>query len=129
MSDDEINEILTRDDSEIDVFKDIRILDQNNGWQLSGRHGPLPQPLMQVDERPECYRNDDYFEAATLQEEEMEGRGHRRRNVVIYKDGLSGDAWAVALEGDEDIQGGRDGTTFISFRPNAFQNSGISQAS
>lgn len=107
MNDEEINELLARSDGEIEVFKDMdikRIRDQKNAWQLSGRHGPPPQPLMQLEELPECYRNDDYFEAASLQEEEMEGRGHRRRNVVSYNDGLSDDAWAMALEGEEDIQ-------------------------
>ena len=107
MNNDEINEILARDDSEIDVFKDMdikHIRDQKDAWQLSGRHGPPPQPLMQLEESPECYRNDDYFEAAALQEEELEGRGHRRRNVVSYNGGLSDDAWAMALEGEGDIQ-------------------------
>lgn len=105
MDDDEINELLARDDKEIDVFKDMdvkRMRDAKHNWQLAGRHGPPPQPLMQLEELPECYRNDDFFDVAPL-EEEMEGRGHRRRNAVNYNDGLSDDAWARALEDDEDI--------------------------
>lgn len=57
MNGDEINEILARDDSEIEVFKDMDIKcisDQKNAWQLSGRHGPPPQPLIQLEELPEC---------------------------------------------------------------------------
>ncbi|KAI5119788.1 hypothetical protein M0805_006586 [Coniferiporia weirii] len=106
MNDDEINEIIARHDTEIDIYKDMdiqRIRDVKNNWQLSGHHGPPPQPLVQLEELPECYRNDDFFETTTL-EEEMEGRGHRRRTVVSYNDGLSDDAWALALEGEEDIQ-------------------------
>ena len=100
MDDDEINELLARDEGEVEIFRDMdirRIRDQKNAWQLSGRHGPPPQPLIQLEELPECYRNDDFFEAVTL-EEEMEGRGHRRRNVVSYNDGLSDDAWAMVSE-------------------------------
>lgn len=97
MNDDEINEIIARDDKEIEIFKDMdiqRLRDQKNAWQLAGRHGPPPQPLIQLEELPECYRNDDFFEVSTL-DEEMEGRGHRRRNIVTYNDGLSDDAWAM----------------------------------
>ncbi|EJD04470.1 SNF2-family ATP dependent chromatin remodeling factor snf21 [Fomitiporia mediterranea MF3/22] len=106
MNDDEINEIIARNDNEIEVFKDMdiqRLRDQKNNWVMSGHHGPPPQPLIQLEELPECYRNDDYFEAVAM-EEEAEGRGQRRRNVVSYNDGLSDDAWAMALEGDEDIE-------------------------
>jgi ATP-dependent helicase STH1/SNF2 len=34
----------------------------------------------------------------------MEGRDHGKRNVVSYNDGLGDDAWAVALESEEDLQ-------------------------
>ncbi|KAH8103254.1 SNF2-family ATP dependent chromatin remodeling factor snf21 [Phellopilus nigrolimitatus] len=106
MNDDEINEIIARNDKEVEIFKDMdiqRLRDQKNNWQLAGRHGPPPQPLVQLEELPDCYRNDDFFESTTI-EDEMEGRGHRRRTVVSYNDGLSDDAWAMALEGEEDIQ-------------------------
>ena len=94
MNDDEINEILARDDQEVEIFKDKDIKcirDQKNAWQLAGRHGPPPQPLVQLEELPEYYRNDDDFEAVALQEEEPEGHGHRKRKVVSYNDGLSDD--------------------------------------
>ena len=94
MDDDEINEVLAPSDQEVEIFKDMdikRIRDRKNAWQLAGRHGPPPQPLIQLEELPECYRNDDYFEAVALQEEELEGRGHCKRNVVSYNDGLSDD--------------------------------------
>lgn len=97
MNDDEINEIISRSDAEIEIFKDMdikRIRDYKNNWHATGHHGPPPQPLVQLDELPDCYRNDDYFEAVTL-EEEVEGRGQRRRNIVSYNDGLSDDAWAM----------------------------------
>lgn len=97
MNDEEINELIARDDREVEIFRDMdiqRIRDHKNAWQLSGRHGPPPQPLIQLEELPDCYRNDEFFEINTI-DEEVEGRGHRRRTAVSYNDGLSDDAWAM----------------------------------
>ena len=97
MNDEELNMLLARDDSEREVFQRIdaqREREAEEMWRAAGNRGKPPPPLMQLEELPECYRNDDFFEATAL-EEEMEGRGHRRRNVVSYNDGLSDDAWAM----------------------------------
>lgn len=97
MNDEEINEIIARDDREIEVFRDMdiqRLRDQKNAWLAAGNHGPPPQSLIQLEELPDCYRNDDYFEVVAM-EEEAEGRGQRKRTVVNYNDGLSDDAWAA----------------------------------
>ena len=97
MNDEEINEIIARDDREIEVFRDMdiqRLRDQKNAWLAAGNHGPPPQPLIQLEELPDCYRNDDYFEVVAM-EEEAEGRGQRKRTAVNYNDGLSDDAWAA----------------------------------
>lgn len=98
MNDDEINLIISRDEREQEIFRDMdiqRIREQKNNWQLAGHHGPPPQPLMQLDELPECYRNDEFFDDVKNMEEEMEGRGHRKRTVVSYNDGLDDDTWAM----------------------------------
>ncbi|OCB89229.1 SNF2-family ATP dependent chromatin remodeling factor snf21 [Sanghuangporus baumii] len=105
MNDEEINEIIARDDREVEVFRDMdirRLREQKNAWLAAGNHGPPPQPLIQLEELPDCYRNDDYFEVVAM-EEEAEGRGQRKRTAVNYNDGLSDDAWAAALEGEEDL--------------------------
>lgn len=126
MNDEEINEIIARNDREVEIYRDMdiqRIRDHKNAWQLSGRHGPPPQPLIQLEELPECYRNDEFFDLKDI-DEEMEGRGHRKRTVVSYNDGMDDDTWAMvripfstnspslkyklpffvkALEADEDI--------------------------
>lgn len=97
MNDEEINEIIARNDEEVELYKDMdvqRLREQKNAWQLAGRHGPPPQPLIQLEELPECYRNEEPFDSKELDEQE-EGRGHRRRTVVSYNDGLSDDAWAM----------------------------------
>lgn len=106
MNDEEINLIIARDDQEIEIFKDMdvqRVRKHRDVWQLAGGRGPPPQPLIQLEELPECYRNDEPFEVKDL-DDELEGRGHRRRTIVSYNDGLSDDAWAQALEGEEDIE-------------------------
>ncbi|TDL15839.1 SNF2-family ATP dependent chromatin remodeling factor snf21 [Rickenella mellea] len=105
MNDEEINLLIARDDQEVDIFRDMdiqRLREQKEAWQRQGRHGQ-PQALIQLEELPECYQNDEPFDAKEL-DESPEGRGHRRRTVVSYNDGLSDDQWALALEGEEDIQ-------------------------
>ncbi len=100
MNDEEINELIARDDREVEIFRDMdiqRLRDQKTNWQLAGNHGPPPQPLLQLEELPECYRNDEFFESIAI-DDEVEGRGHRRRNIVSYNDGLSDDAWAMVRD-------------------------------
>ena len=124
MNDDEINEIIARSDEEQVIFHEIdlqRERDTLENWRRAGNRGKPPPPLMQLEELPECYRADEPF-AEPDAIDEMEGRGHRRRTVVNYNDGLSDDQWAMvsglsvqswsarlrprskALEDGEDIQ-------------------------
>jgi len=57
---------------------------------------------MQLEELPECYQTDEPFEVEVIVEG-TEGRGQRKRNTVVYNDGLSDDQWALALEDGEDL--------------------------
>ena len=97
MNDDEINEIIARSDEEAVIFHEIdvqRERDALENWRRAGNRGKPPPPLMQLEELPECYRTDEPFaEPDAL--DELEGRGHRRRTVVNYNDGLSDDQWAL----------------------------------
>ncbi|KAK7468468.1 ATP-dependent DNA helicase Snf21 [Stygiomarasmius scandens] len=106
MNDDELNAILARSDQEAEIFRQIdmqREREAVENWRQAGKRGkPLP-PLIQVEELPECYQTDEPFEVKDM-EEVLEGRGQRKRNVVSYNDGLSDDAWAMALEDGEDIE-------------------------
>ncbi|PIL29895.1 hypothetical protein GSI_07805 [Ganoderma sinense ZZ0214-1] len=106
MNDDEINEIISRSEEETVIFHEIDVQRERTAlenWRRAGNRGKPPPPLMQLEELPECYRLDEPFaEPDTV--DEMEGRGHRRRTVVNYNDGLSDDQWAMALEEGEDIQ-------------------------
>ena len=97
MNDDELNELIARSEDECAIFREIdlkRDQDILANWRAAGNRTKPPQPLMQLEELPECYRMDEPFE--TKEAEDMpEGRGQRRRNIVSYNDGLSDDAWAM----------------------------------
>ena len=97
MNDDEINEIISRSEEETTIFHEIDVQRERTAlenWRRAGNRGKPPPPLMQLEELPECYRTDEPFaEPDAL--DEMEGRGHRRRTVVNYNDGLSDDQWAM----------------------------------
>jgi hypothetical protein len=97
MNDEELNQIISRTDQEVGLFRDIDIKrerDAVESWRLAGNRGKPPPPLMQFEELPECYQTDEPFEVKEL-EDVLEGRGQRRRNVVNYNDGLSDEQWAM----------------------------------
>jgi ATP-dependent helicase STH1/SNF2 len=106
MNDDEINEIIARSDEESRLFAEMDMQRERDGmanWKAAGNRGKPPPPLISLEELPDCYRTDEPFEVKD-ELEEAEGRGHRRRAVINYNDGLSDDQWAMALEEGEDIQ-------------------------
>ncbi|KAH9938975.1 P-loop containing nucleoside triphosphate hydrolase protein [Epithele typhae] len=106
MNDDEINEIIARSPEEAILYHEYdvqRSREQLEAWKRAGFRGKPPPPLMQLEELPECYRTDEPFTQEN-ELDEVEGRGHRRRTVVNYSDGLSDDQWAMAVEDGEDIQ-------------------------
>lgn len=97
MNDEELNEMIARHEPEVAIFREMdlqRERDTLEAWRAAGNRGKPPQPLMQLEELPECYQNDEPFEVKEV-DESMEGRGQRRRNIVSYNDGLSDDAWAM----------------------------------
>lgn len=106
MNDDELNELIARSEQEAIIFREMDIKREREAaeaWRNSGGRGKPPPPLIQLEELPECYQTDEPFEVKEI-DDVNEGRGQRRRNVVSYNDGLSDEAWAMALEEGEDIQ-------------------------
>jgi len=108
MNDEELkrNELIARHDSEALFSARLdakRERDTLESWRAQGNRGKPPQPLMQFEGLPECYQADEPFEVKES-DDVVEGRGQHRRNVVSYNDGLSDDAWAMALEEGEDLQ-------------------------
>ncbi|KAH7908208.1 SNF2 family N-terminal domain-containing protein [Hygrophoropsis aurantiaca] len=106
MNDDELNEMLARNDQEVIIFRDMDIKrerDALEAWRAAGNRGKPPLGLMQIEELPECYQTDEPFDVQDV-DDTVEGRGQRRRNVVNYTDGLSDEQWAMAVEDGEDLQ-------------------------
>jgi len=106
MNDDELNEMLSRNDDEAVIFRAMDVAREREAvehWRAAGHRGRPPAQLMQLEELPECYQTDEPFEAKEI-DEVIEGRGQRRRNVVNYNDGLSDEQWAMAVEDGEDLQ-------------------------
>lgn len=104
MNDDELNELIARNDDEARIFNEIdvkRERDALESWRAAGNRGKPPPPLIQLEELPECYQTDEPFDAKEA-DEIIEGRGQRRRNVVSYNDGLSDDAWAMVSVDDHE---------------------------
>ncbi|KAI3622262.1 rsc complex subunit [Moniliophthora roreri] len=107
MNDEELNAIIVRSDEEAEIFRQVdaqRERDTLENWRAAGHRGKPPPALIQLEELPECYQTDEPFEVKEGFEEILEGRGQRKRNVVSYNDGLSDDAWAMALEEGEDLE-------------------------
>ncbi|KAJ3562092.1 hypothetical protein NP233_g9787 [Leucocoprinus birnbaumii] len=105
MNDDELNALISRSDEEQRLFHELdmkRERDALEAWRAAGNRGKPPPPLMQLEELPEIYQTDEPFDVKEV-DEVIEGRGQRKRNVVSYNDGLSDDAWAMAVEEGEDL--------------------------
>lgn len=101
MNDDEINEIIARSDEEANFYRELDVQRERDAlerWKAAGNRGKPPPPLITLEELPEFYRSDEPF-AYKEDSEEVEGRGHRKRTIVNYNDGLSDDQWAMVSEG------------------------------
>jgi ATP-dependent helicase STH1/SNF2 len=94
MDDDELNEILARNDDELVQFK--RMDKERERESLYGK-GKKPR-LIGEDELPEIYQEkSELIRKAKQQEEVFMGRGFRDRAEVIYTDGLTDDQWVQVL--------------------------------
>ncbi|KAI8874769.1 hypothetical protein K501DRAFT_204024, partial [Backusella circina FSU 941] len=94
IDDEELNEILQRAETDIEVFHrldDEREESDTRSWQLMGRRGK-PERLITEKELPEVYLNDD-----PIVDEDDDpfnyGRGQRSRDEVRYDDGLTEEQW------------------------------------
>ncbi|KAI8374376.1 SNF2 family N-terminal domain-containing protein [Radiomyces spectabilis] len=102
LDDEELNEMLKRNESEIEVFNRIdaeRERRDTEEWRRSGGRGKKPERLIQEDELPEELRHDEVVEESEGSPMEL-GRGQRVRDHVRYDDGLTEDQWLNALEQD-----------------------------
>lgn len=95
MDDDELNEILARNDDELVLFK--KIDKERERESLYGKGKKLPR-LIGEDELPLVYQEkSELLRKAKQQEEVFMGRGFRDRGDVVYTDGLTDDQWVQVL--------------------------------
>lgn len=93
LTDDELNEIIARDENELVLFKEIddqRKAADRSEWNGRGRQ---PERLMQEWELPEVYLKDEDYLLRQNQETAEYGRGQRTRGQVHYDDGLTEEQW------------------------------------
>lgn len=101
IDDEELNEILQRNESDIPIFHRIDDEREENDlrhWQAMGRRGK-PERLITEAELPEIYLNDDPIPVDDDDPLSL-GRGQRSRDSVRYDDGLTEEQWLNALEDD-----------------------------
>ncbi|KAL5604447.1 hypothetical protein BROUX41_002417 [Berkeleyomyces rouxiae] len=101
MDDEELNEIIARNDNELKLFHDLdekRKSDPVYGSKPGCQNKPR---LMAEDELPEIYLNEGNPDAQE-EEEVVLGRGARERTRVKYDDGLTEEQWLMAVDDDDD---------------------------
>lgn len=97
MDDDELNELISRNDEEQTLFKQMDIernQKEEEEWRKKGGKGNKPERLIQESELPPIYLKD--YESIMRDEEETTtslGRGKRARSDVRYDDGLTEKQW------------------------------------
>ena len=95
MDDDELNEILARNDDELVLFK--KMDKERERESPYGKGKRLPR-LIGEDELPLVYQEkSELLRKAKQQEEVFMGRGFRDRGDVVYTDGLTDDQWVQVL--------------------------------
>ncbi|KAI8928134.1 SNF2 family N-terminal domain-containing protein [Entophlyctis helioformis] len=108
MDDAELNEIIARNDTELEIFTRMdreRIAATEAAWRSRGNRGDPPPRLMQESELPPAFFAEQP-EADELQNvgEIFLGRGGRVRKEVAYDDGLNEDQWLSAVD-NGDVEG------------------------
>lgn len=95
MDDEELNEMLKRSDQELVIFNRIdaeRERAEAEYYRRKGYRGKKPERLIQEDELPEIYRNEELL-ADDVSPLLLYGRGQRVKDSVRYDDGLTDEQW------------------------------------
>ncbi|KKF93580.1 Chromatin structure-remodeling complex subunit snf21 [Ceratocystis platani] len=101
MDDEELNEIIARNDNELKLFQEMddkRMMDPLYGTNPGCQGKPR---LMAENELPEIYLNEGNPDAQE-EEEVVLGRGARERTRIKYDDGLTEEQWLMAVDDDDD---------------------------
>ncbi|TGZ81146.1 hypothetical protein EX30DRAFT_319573 [Ascodesmis nigricans] len=97
LDDDELNEICSRNDQELILFK--KMDEERNRDPLYGSFGNLPR-LMSEAELPDVYLQEHV--APSNEPTGPVGRGARERKIISYDDGLTEEQWSEAIDDDDD---------------------------
>lgn len=100
MDDDDLNEILARNDNEVAVFRQMdaeRAMDPIYGTGPKCKRTPR---LLQDADLPEIYLSEG--NPVPEEVEEIRGRGARERKTMAYDDGLTEEQWLDAIDNDDD---------------------------
>lgn len=103
LGDDEINEILSRSEQEVEIFTQMDIQrhqEEEQEWIRQGNRGPLRERLITDAELPEVYHMEHDF--APIVDEILDQP--RKKNVIHYDDGLTEEQWTQAIEDNVDIK-------------------------
>lgn len=95
LDDDELNEILAREDSELDVFRSL-----DEARNLETKQAVYPTRLFSEQELPDFYKTDfDSFLEKNAPTGDEYGRGTRERKTTLYDDNLTEEQWLKQIDG------------------------------
>lgn len=97
LDDDELNEIISRNDNELTLF---RQMDLDRERDSPYGKGKKLERLFTESELPDIYLHDDIIPVE--EPTGPVGRGARERKVTNYDDGLTEEQWLDAIDNDED---------------------------
>ncbi|KAI8823675.1 SNF2 family N-terminal domain-containing protein [Fimicolochytrium jonesii] len=106
LEDTDLNEIIARDESELELFNKMdadRVQKEKEIWRAAGQRGDPPPRLIPDSELPDAFKIVDEVITGD-QALEVFGRGARARKDIRYDDGLNDDQYVAALE-DGDVEG------------------------
>ncbi|KAG9292072.1 hypothetical protein G9A89_017972 [Geosiphon pyriformis] len=99
LNDDELNEIIARNDHELKLYKEIDA--QRYAEEPTSISGRKFERLIQDWELPDNYRRDEDTMLKNHQDAAEYGRGQRARTQVHYDDGLTEEQWVEAIEDEQ----------------------------
>lgn len=106
LDDDELNQIIARNDQELVTFKEL-----DTERAIETRNAPYSSRLYTDQELPEIYQTDpQQFYKSEEQLIEEYGRGNRERKTAVYDDNLTEEEWLKKIEGIVSDDSDTDGT-------------------
>ncbi|EPY50243.1 ATP-dependent DNA helicase Snf21 [Schizosaccharomyces cryophilus OY26] len=102
LDDDELNELLARSDQELEIYRNMTKEEEENSPYGKGKE---KDRLIQVEELPEFYQQEQPVEAEEEQQhiEEL-GRGARRRVPVVYDETVRDAQWLTEMEMEPEVK-------------------------